>query len=466
MINMSLYTQDTWMMASGLNLTYGLRWDYNSVPESRDHNNGDLVQLFGNYAGSNVIVGPPGAQLWNQRYDNLVPRIGAAWVFRKHPGREAVLRAGGGLFYDTGIAEASSEPWVSGYPAGQATVLLNSHLPVSTSVVMPPPVNLTNPPPGNVFSTFAPNLRAPRVWEWNVTLQQAMGSDQTLTLAYVGSAGRRLLYSVAYPIVTSNIYSVVYTDDSGSSAYHALQLHYERRLSHGIAANVSYTWGHSIDTNSSDTATYVPGFFEPSFSNRADSDFDIRQLLHGAFSWNLQPAHGRAAMRALTAGWGLDGILTAQTALPVNVTVNRNIGFGSYDFRPDLVGGVPEWTHDPGVAGGRRINPAVLVVPSSPVQGNLGRNAFRGFTLVQTDLSVRRSFGVTDKTSLTFRADLFNALNHPNFANPISFIGSGLFGMSTQSVANSQVGGGAFGLNSVFNIGGPRAAQVSLKLQF
>jgi hypothetical protein len=466
MTGMSLYTQDTWMMSSAVNLTYGLRWDYNSVPHSRDHNNGDLVQLFGNYARSNVTVGTPGSPLWNQRYDNLAPRIGAAWVFRKHAGRETVLRAGGGLFYDTGIAEASSQPWVSGYPAGQSTVLLNSRLPVSTSLVLLPPLNLTNPPPGNRFFTFAPNLRAPRVWEWNVTLQQAMGSDQTLTLAYVGSVGRRLLYSVAYPIVTENIYSVVYTDDSGSSSYNALQLHYERRLSHGIAANLSYTWGHSIDTNSSDTTTYVPGVFEPPLSNRADSDFDIRQLLHGALSWNLPPAHGPAAIGALTAGWGLDGILTAQTGLPVNVTIHRDIGFGGYDFRPDLVGGIPEWINDPSVAGGRRINPAALVVPISPVQGNLGRNAFRGFNLVQTDLSVRRTFGVSDKTSLTFRADLFNALNHTNFANPISFIGSALFGISTASVANSEVGGGAFGLNSVFNVGGPRAVQVSLKLQF
>ena len=464
--SISLYAQDTWAISSAVNLTYGVRWDYNSVPHSLDFNNGDLVQLFGNYARSNVSVGSPGSPLWNQRYDNLAPRIGAAWVVRKHAGRESVLRAGGGLFYDTGIAEASSQPWVSGYPSGQATVLLNSHLPVSTSAVVLPPVNLSNPPPGNRFFMFVPNLRAPRVWEWNVTLQQAMGSDQTLSLAYVGSAGRRLLYSVAYPIVTANTYSVVYSDDSGRSCYHALQLHYERRLSHGIAANLSYTWSHSIDTNSSDTATYVPGVFEPALSNRADSDFDIRQLLHGAFSWNVPPANRPATIRALSSGWGLDGILTVQSGLPVNITVKRDIGFGSYDFRPDLVGEAPEWINDPHVAGGRRINPAALVVPLPLVQGDLGRNAFRGFNLVQTDLSVRRSFGVTDKSNLTFRADVFNTLNHPNFANPISVIGSGLFGISTTSVANSEVGGGVFGLNSVFNIGGPRAVQVSLKLQF
>ena len=466
MSNLSVYAQDTWTVSSTINLTYGVRWDFNSVPHSLDRNNGDLVQLLGNYATADVMVGRPGAPLWKQRYRDLAPRIGAAWRASKPAGWETVIRIGAGVFYDTGIAEASAQPWISGYPAGRATVLLNSHLPVSPSLALLPPVDLTDPPPGNQFFMFAPNLRAPLVWEWNISLQQSLGGNQTLTIAYVGSAGRRLLYSVAYPKVTSKIYPVVYTDDSGSSIYHALQLHYERRLRRGLAANLSYTWSHSIDTNSSDTAIYVPGVFEPPLSNRADSDFDIRQLFHGGFSWSLPAARSPARVRALTAGWALDGILTAQTALPVNVTLRRDIGFGGYDFRPDLVARASEWLPDPNVAGGRRINPGAFIIPSTDVQGNLGRNALRGFGLVQTDLSVRRSFPMVDRMSLTLRADLFNAVNHPNFANPISVIGSGLFGISTASLANSQIGGGAFGLNSVFNIGGPRAVQVSLKLQF
>jgi hypothetical protein len=82
------------------------------------------------------------------------------------------------------------------------------------------------------------------------------------------------------------------------------------------------------------------------------------------------------------------------------------------------------------------------------------------------DFSARRAFRVAEGVSLMLRADLFNVLNHPNFANPIGSLGSGLFGLSSGTVANSEVGGGAFGLNSVFNIGGPRAVQLSLKLQF
>jgi hypothetical protein len=313
---------------------------------------------------------------------------------------------------------------------------------------------------------FPSDFQAPRVWEWNLALQQALGKDQTLTVSYVGTAGRKLLYVVAYPVVTVNIYPVAYTDNSGSSAYNALQVRYERHLSRGLTASMGYTWSHSIDTNSSDTTACVPGVFEPPSSNRGDSDFDIRQSFHAGFSYNIPAVPGAAWMKTLTGGWGLDGIITAQTGLPINVTIQRNIGFGTYAFRPDLIAGVPEWIDNPNVAGGRQINPAALIVAAAAVQGDLGRNALRGFDLVQLDLSARRSFRLTDRVRLLFRADVFNTLNHPNFANPVDFIGSGLFGISTGTIANSGVGGGAFGLNSIFSIGGPRAAQLSLTLEF
>lgn len=466
MTNISVYAQDTWRASSRLNVTYGLRWDFNSVPHSLDASNGGLLPLLGDYGAAIVTVGTPGAALWKARYSNFAPRLGLAWQLRQQPGRETILRAGGGLYFDTGIADASSQPWVSGYPSSQATVLLNSSLPVSPSQVILPPTNLTQPPPGNKFFMFPSDFQTPRVWEWNLSLQQAFGKDQMLSLSYVGSAGRKLLYVTAYPLVTANIYSVVYTDNSGSSDYNSLQVQYARHMSHGLSASASYTWSHSIDTNSSDTSVNAPGVFEPAASNRGDSDFDIRQSFHAGASYNLPTLRTVAWAKTLTGGWGLDGIITAQTGLPIDITFARDIGFGSFPFRPDLVLTAPEWISDSSVAGGKRINPAAFVVPTAPVQGGLGRNAFRGFDLVQTDLSLRRSFHITEAVRLIFRADLFNALNHPNFASPVPNLASGLFGISTATTANSEVGGGAFGLNSIFNVGGPRAAQVSLKLEF
>ena len=74
------------------------------------------------------------------------------------------------------------------------------------------------------------------------------------------------------------------------------------------------------------------------------------------------------------------------------MTFKRDIGFGSYDFRSDLVAGVPVWIANGNVAGGRRLNPAALVVPAAAAQGNLGRNALRGFDLAQLDQPLGRGF--------------------------------------------------------------------------
>jgi len=80
---------------------------------------------------------------------------------------------------------------------------------------------------------------------------------------------------------------------------------------------------------------------------------------------------------------------------------------------------------------------------------------------------LQRQFRVTEKTSLRFRGEFFNILNHPNFANPTNTLTSALFGRSTQTLANGLGSGGANGgFNPLYQIGGPRSIQLALKLQF
>jgi hypothetical protein len=82
-------------------------------------------------------------------------------------------------------------------------------------------------------------------------------------------------------------------------------------------------------------------------------------------------------------------------------------------LRPNLVSGVPLWIANPNVAGGREINPAALTIPTGAVQGDLGRNALRGFGATNVDLTLRRQFKLRERLSLQARADLFNIFNHP-----------------------------------------------------
>ena len=113
--------------------------------------------------------------------------------------------------------------------------------------------------------------------------------------------------------------------------------------------------------------------------------------------------------------------------------------------------------------GGKGLNPAAFGVPPSGQQGNEGRDDIPGFGFTQVDLSLGRKFQITDRLNLQFRADAFNALNHPNFSNPgalfIPFAPSYL-------LSTSMLNQGLGGLNPLFQEGGPRSLQLSLKLAF
>lgn len=100
--------------------------------------------------------------------------------------------------------------------------------------------------------------------------------------------------------------------------------------------------------------------------------------------------------------------------------------------------------------------------PSTLRQGTEGRNDIAGFRLAEGDLSLARTLQLGDKLQLHFRVDTFNAFNHPNFGNPAALIGFGPSYLQSTQMLNSALGG----LNPLFQEGGPRSLQLSLKLGF
>jgi hypothetical protein len=462
--NLSLYAQDTWRASRRLTLTYGLRWDLNPPPSDRYPNNGNYVPLLGNYATGDVTVGAAGSSLWNTQYKNFSPRLGLAYQFRQTPGRETILRAGIGLFYDV-AEEGAASVFGEDFETSPYIYLSGLSFPVSPATAAVPPISLTNPAPGSEFLVYPRNFAAPRVWQWNVSIQQALGSAQTLTVSYVAALGQDLLYDQLYPSVGPNDYYVFLTGNSASSNYQSLQLQYQRGLSHGVTAMVTYDWSHSLDDASTDFGALPPVADLSARDNWGPSDFDIRHSFKAAFSWSVPTPSGARWVRAIAGGWGADGIITARSALPVDITDSYNVAFGRYAFRPNIVPGQPIYLHGSQYPEGKAFNPAAFVINPN-AQGDLGRNSLRGFDLAETDLSLRRTFSVTERLRLLFRADLFNLFNHPNFANPDAGLADGTFGQSI-SMANGVLGGSSqFSQNSVFQTGGPRTVQFSLKLQF
>jgi hypothetical protein len=116
----------------------------------------------------------------------------------------------------------------------------------------------------------------------------------------------------------------------------------------------------------------------------------------------------------------------------------------------------------PPCAGGKGLNPAAFSIPSTVRQGTEGRNDIAGFGLTQVDLSFGRSFPLGDRVKLAFRAEGFNVLNHPNFSNPPGDVEFGPSYLQSQYMLNRTLGG----LNPLFQEGGSRSLQLSLKLSF
>jgi hypothetical protein len=267
--------------------------------------------------------------------------------------------------------------------------------------------------------------------------------------------------------------------NTATSDYHALQLQFQRRLSAGFQALASYTWSHSIDDASAGSTgsfsnTFVPGI-DPHL-NRGPSDFDIRHSFSAGLTYDAPSPKFARIFNVMLRDWSTDNFLVVRSASPVNA-YDSILGLfhqGLTRIRPDVVPSQPLYLSG-AFPGGKALNPAAFVPPPTdpntgePLrQGDLGRNALRGFGALEWDFAVHRDFPIHESVKLQFRAEMFNVLNHPNFGPPVGDISQPNFGLSTQILAQSlggaNVGGGGF--SPLYQIGGPRSIQFALKLTF
>ena len=466
--NLGLYAQDTWRH-NRLAFSYGLRWEFNPPPSAT----GKLYTLAGFSDLSTARVAPAGTPVYRPTYANFAPRVGLAYQIAQRPGRETVARGGFGIFYDLGTGVIGDAAQF--FPHRRQKTVTGLPFPLNAAASPPPLPTLDPPYSGQSFLIFDPDTVLPRTYQWNLALQQSFGRMQTLSASYVGAAGRDLLRRESVAGRSPNFIGsgIDLTTNTATSDYHALQLQFQRRLSWGLQAQASYSWSHSIDIASNDFDDQIPSNHVLPGANRGSSDFDVRHSFSAALIYEVPRLQGNA-VGAILHHWSIDGLFTARTATPVDVTVNRRFGADLVAARPDLAPGVPLYLRDATVAGGRRINPSAFVVPIGQRQGNVGRNALRGLSAYQLDLSVARTFDLTGRMNLQVRADSFNLLNHPSFADPsgslgafgASFSPNGLFGAPTAMLANTPVDGVTTGLTQLFRSGGPRSLQLSLRLNF
>ncbi len=446
----ALFANNTWRARSGLTLTLGLRYEYNSPPVDRF----DRATTYEPSNASLVPVGTAGVPRAGYFGDknNVAPRFGFAWTPR---GRSTVLRGGYGFYYDQS-ALAPGEGLYFNAPYFNFRVFPNFPGLPPVTLSDPFPQSFPLPWPQSALA-FQRDLRTPYMQHWNLTVQHELGAGRMIEIGYVGSKGTKLLSArdinqAAPSAAPQNLRPVPFLADvnrlesRASSNYHSLQSRFEQRLRGGLSVLASHTFSKSID----DASGFFSSAGDPNFpqdsrnvrAERGRSNFDVRHRFSASYSYDLPFGKGR-----LLGGWQTFGIWSFQTGRPFTVALNQDLdqsntgrsilGFGNND-RPHVL-------RDPSLSKRtpeRWFDTSAFAVPAFGSFGSSGRNILDGPGLATVNMSVVKNLAISESASLQFRLEAFNLFNRANFDLPDIYVGSPSFGgiSSAQSPRHVQLG--------------------------
>ncbi|MBW4028805.1 MAG: TonB-dependent receptor [Acidobacteria bacterium] len=446
------YIQDDWRALSNLTLNLGLRYEMTTIPTET---HGKLATLR-TMTDTQVHTGNP--YFNNPTLKNFEPRVGFAWnVFGN--GMTSV-RSGFGLFdvlplpYEFLIISSASAPFLQSVTA-PSTQLVQGDFPYKAyqkGLAAQSPGSLA----GQRVAYVDPNPQRSYVAEWNLSVQQELPGKVVATLGYVGSRGLHLPYrtddaDIVIPTLQNGTYYFPQPTASGTqinpnvgridrlatdadSYYHGMLVGVEKKLSHGVQVQGSYTWQKSIDTGSSTIAgdqfsnspTSLPFWFDPR-SRRGQSDFNLEQDAVISTTYEL-PVFVRDAnaLGYIVDGWQVGGIFQASSGSPFPVLIGGDLlGLNNtdpYDY-PDKVNGPACSSLVNPRNPNNYINLNCFAVPAQTNRlGTAGRNPLTGPGLSNLDASIfknTRIQKISETANIQFRAEAFNLLNRANFAAPL-----------------------------------------------
>ena len=384
---------------------------------------------------------------------------------------------------------------------------------------------------------FDRNIKTPYMENYNLNIQQQLSSKAVLQVGYVGSQGHRLwrffdisqpsaaqinaadiacgcIYDFGAPPAGSafpfgaarplngnpyNAFYVLQENSTGKSNYNALQASLRIIGWHGITSIANYVWSKSLD-NSSDGEDFEPNAAQPNDSTNPQleygpSNFNIPQRFTWNFAYEFPKTTGD--WQKLKNGWGMNSVLTLQDGQPFQLNYNFEddySGSGNGFDRPDVVGPIVYHPNNPfnyldmssfaipcTISAAAQAAPSGFAsdcVPGTRHYGNMGRDSLHGPTFKEWNFAVYKTTALTERVTMQLRADFFNFLNHPNFANPflpafIADAGAGGFHVVNGREVSGNTGGypitatGDVGIGNPFiGGGGPRGIQLAAVFKF
>ncbi|HEX4006807.1 MAG TPA: TonB-dependent receptor [Acidobacteriaceae bacterium] len=493
MWNLAGFGQDDYKILPNLTLNLGLRYQFQSGWGEEHNRFGSFDPTLVN-TGQYVPAGTLGAMIYGgQNGRNTIesgvnewdPRLGLAWS----PRPAWSLRASYGVFdaprsaesYTDGALGLGLNPQGSnGYSSNFTTGV--SYYPTPWTLQSGPPAGSVIYPNQSSFSNAKYNYQGVYYYPFNMPIeyyQEAMLSiehqlpgNMLVEASYVYTKGTHLNFNrdinqvpagklsqgsagEPYPQFTY-IYGAIF---DGYSNYNALQLRFEKRMSHGISFLVNYAWSKTMDAGTSnghyETIDAWQNAYDPS-ANYGLSQLDVPQSLNGYATWELPFGQGRdfalhGVADEVLGGWRLTGVFQAHSGVPFTPTVgsadqsNSQAGqcYCGYAWFPNVVGN-PKLSH-PTI--NEWFNTAAFAVPAANTFGDARRDMLRGPQWRDVDFSLGKTFWLGefagDNFHMEVRADAFDALNNANFSQPSAGVGVAGGGVITSANTSRQVQLGA-----------------------
>ncbi|MGC2400820.1 MAG: carboxypeptidase regulatory-like domain-containing protein [Acidobacteriaceae bacterium] len=491
----ALYGQDVIRLSPKLTVSLGFRGEF-STGWNEAHGRA------ANYTFTNGVISTEPRVASNAFTTNNAkflpaPRIGVAW---SPYSEKTVVRGGFGMYYELqdalGYRMDQNAPFNPTYSVANFAV---SKFPVSTQA--PPPSNALLVPGG-----VQPDMKMPTLISWSLRVEQALTSNTSLTVGYVGSHGYHELVGVdgntpfpticpaspcpanypstfpaplaGSPVPAGSYYTPAGAAkanpkiantwtwfSAGSASYNALQVDVNHRYSHDFFLRGVYTWSKALDDGDSlnaTTAGNAPGLVSNPYDIKADwgpATYDVRNLGVISAVYGLPFGQGKRfaaglgkAGNAAVSGWSVNSLVVLQAGFPITPQLSYNPS-NNGDTRNPVRPFINPNFHGNAVTGNPHqwFNPSAFLAPpaNSGFFGNLGRDTLTGPGLATWDFSAVKDTAIHERLNLEFRAEIFNLLNRANFNTPnlIVFTPSGLSGtagaISSTSTTSRQVQFGA-----------------------
>jgi len=455
----TFYVQDYWQITPKLNLTYGVRYEYQQpyVEAKNDEANFNTSTLLINLAGR----GTNSQSLVNSNKKDFMPRIGIDYQWRP----TWVIRGGFGIFYSP-ENDAREDILTKNYPYFTQQEFVNYFdstcycfdLPYdldagvarATTIAIPSgasTINMANVPGGNTQTVYSEPTNFPTAnsRNYNVSVEKQLSSNTSVELGYVGAVTRDLSDSVGNYNVNSHLSAKIGKVQTllptGLSNYDSLQAKLNRKFTQGYSILASYTYSHGRDNGPAPFDLGKGGNYPQNPFNLgaeyADSDTDLRHHFVASQMIELPFGHGKRFLshadgfaQSIVGGWQLNSITTLQTGKPFNI-VSKGTDPNYPGLRPNVAG-------DPSLSHPRTkewFNTKAFSIPSGQaastqagktlIVGDAGRNPLFGPGYTNEDLSLFKVFTLPREMKFQVRIESFNLLNTAHYDDPVSDMSAG-----------------------------------------